>query len=78
MMTKIEIEVDYQTLSHSLRIPLTEILGTVELLKREDLSSMQRNEVQTIQQAGNKLLVVINKILLSGKNAPQDVVKNSC
>ncbi|HEX4044624.1 MAG TPA: histidine kinase dimerization/phospho-acceptor domain-containing protein [Gammaproteobacteria bacterium] len=65
MMTKLNIEMDYLTLSHLLRIPLTEILGMTELLKHECLSTTQYEEVEAIKQAGNRLLIVVDKILKS-------------
>ncbi|HEX4045425.1 MAG TPA: histidine kinase dimerization/phospho-acceptor domain-containing protein [Gammaproteobacteria bacterium] len=64
-MTKLNIEVDYLTLSHMLRIPLTEILGMTDLLHHEYLSTAQHEEVEAIRQAGKRLLVVIDKLLQS-------------
>ncbi|HEX4045707.1 MAG TPA: histidine kinase dimerization/phospho-acceptor domain-containing protein [Gammaproteobacteria bacterium] len=62
-MTKLNIEMDYLTLSHMLRIPLTEILGMTELLKHECLSTTQYEEVEAIKQAGKRLLLVVDQIL---------------
>lgn len=62
-MTTINLEMDYLTLSHELRIPLAAILGTAELLGTESLSSMQQAEVSAIQEAGNRLLKMVDKIL---------------
>ncbi len=62
---RINLNMDYLTLSHELRIPLTEILGMTELLSSEKLSNLQQEEVSAIQQAGNRLLDVVDKILAS-------------
>lgn len=62
-MTSINLEIDYLTLSHELRIPLAAILGTAELLSTESLSSTQQAEINTIQEAGNRLLKMVDKIL---------------
>lgn len=63
MNTTINLEMDYLTLSHELRIPLAAILGTAELLGTEALSRAQQAEVSVIQEAGNRLLKMVDKIL---------------
>lgn len=65
MNTTLNLDMDYLTLSHELRIPLAAILGTAELLGTETLSSAQQAEVNAIQEAGNRLLKMVNKILAS-------------
>lgn len=63
-MTILNIAMDRQTLSHELRIPLTGILGGAELLSMDDrLSQDEREQVEFIRQSGNRLLIIINKIL---------------
>ncbi|HEX4044227.1 MAG TPA: histidine kinase dimerization/phospho-acceptor domain-containing protein [Gammaproteobacteria bacterium] len=62
-MTTINLEIDSLTLSHSLRIPLTEIMGMVELLKRDQLTMTQKEEVEAIQEASNRLLKMVDIIL---------------
>jgi signal transduction histidine kinase len=64
-MTKLNIEMDYLSLSHSLRIPLTEILGMTELLYGEKLSPLQHEEVEAIRQASQRLLFIVNQLLKS-------------
>ena len=62
-MTRINIDIDYLSLSHNLRIPLTEILGMTEILNDTSLSPNQKKEVEIIRQAGNRLLEMVDKIL---------------
>ncbi|MCD6040032.1 MAG: autoinducer-binding domain protein [Gammaproteobacteria bacterium] len=63
---------NYLTLSHSLRIPLTEILGTLELLDHQDLSPMRKEEINAIQQVGKRLLTIVDKILVSNKGEDEN------
>lgn len=64
-MKTLTIGIDYSTLSHELRTPLVGILGMAELLHDEELSPLQQEQIAVIQQAGDRLLNFINKILSS-------------
>ena len=71
MITKEEAERANQTkglflsnISHELRTPLNGILGNAQLLLRsDDLSSLQRKSLNTIETSGQHLLSLINDIL---------------
>ncbi len=51
------------TMSHELRTPLTAIIGAAELLSRAKLDPRDRTNVETITEAGQMLLTLINSIL---------------
>jgi len=50
-------------LSHEIRTPLNSIIGFVNLLKEEKLTSSQQKKVEAIQFASNTLLKLINEVL---------------
>ena len=50
-------------MSHELRTPLTGVLGMVDILATEDLTSRQREDVTAIRASGQHLLNVVNDIL---------------
>lgn len=50
-------------MSHELRTPLNAILGYAQLLKRSPLNERQTAGVNTIEQSGEHLLMLINDIL---------------
>ncbi|MCP4696351.1 MAG: PAS domain S-box protein [Gammaproteobacteria bacterium] len=51
-------------MSHEIRTPLNGILGFAQILKRDKaLNKQQQSAVQTIQQSGEHLLMLINDIL---------------
>jgi signal transduction histidine kinase/CheY-like chemotaxis protein len=54
-------------LSHSFRTPMNGVLGMSELLKDTPLSQQQRNYLSTIEQSGNDLLRLINRVSDTGK-----------
>ncbi|MFT7109366.1 MAG: signal transduction histidine kinase/ActR/RegA family two-component response regulator [Psychrobacter glaciei] len=54
-------------LSHSFRTPMNGVLGMSELLKDTPLSQQQRNYLSTIEQSGNDLLRLINRVSDIGK-----------
>lgn len=63
-MNTFNVPIDYNTLSHELRIPLTGILGMTELLIQEDgLSATQKEEITLIRQSGDRLHTFIERIL---------------
>lgn len=51
------------TMSHEIRTPLTAILGTVELLGHSALKPRQQEQLDTIDQAGEALLALIDDAL---------------
>jgi len=51
------------SMSHEIRTPINGVLGTADLLSREQLSRSQRHLVETIQLSGKALLSIINDIL---------------
>lgn len=55
------------SMSHDLKGPLNAILGFSELVKREDLSSGQRESIDIIEQRGKELLHLIQTILDSAR-----------
>lgn len=70
-MKTLTLGVDYDTLSHELRIPLTGILGISELLSHEQsLSSEQRAQIAIIHEAGDRLLAMVEQIL----NCPEQEI----
>jgi signal transduction histidine kinase/CheY-like chemotaxis protein len=50
-------------MSHEMRTPLNGILGFSQLLEEEELSTVQRDYVQTIRHSADSLLSVINDVL---------------
>jgi PAS domain S-box-containing protein len=51
------------TMSHELRTPLTSIIGMAELLRKSRLDEAQVENIDTINEAAEALLAVINSIL---------------
>ncbi|MFH1470089.1 MAG: ATP-binding protein [Pseudomonadota bacterium] len=51
------------TVSHELRTPMTAILGTAELLGRQDLTSRQAGYIAAIRSAGETLQALIEDVL---------------
>jgi len=54
-------------MSHELRTPINGVLGITELLANTQLTSLQRNYLETIQVSGKTLLLILNDILDSSK-----------
>jgi two-component system, sensor histidine kinase and response regulator len=60
-------------LSHDLRDPMTNVLGSTELLLESDLSTSQRLAAENVHRSGRDLLDVVDKLLAAhqlGKSAP--------
>ncbi|MEO5365276.1 MAG: ATP-binding protein, partial [Magnetococcus sp. WYHC-3] len=51
------------TMSHDIRTPLNAVLGMTDLLLDTTLEPQQREYAQTISQAGNALLALVNNVL---------------
>ena len=62
-MTTFQLNLDKKALSHELMIPLTGILGMVELWKSDELTETEKERLLLLEQAGNRLLVIARKIL---------------
>lgn len=63
IMKTVTLKIDPQTLSHELRIPLTGILGMAHLLELKNLNAEQKQEVDVIKEAGQRLLAFIDELL---------------
>ncbi|HTR86408.1 MAG TPA: response regulator [Reyranella sp.] len=50
-------------LSHDLRTPMNSLIGTIELLEREDLTKHQLQLVQAVQLSATSLLGVVDNVL---------------
>ncbi len=51
------------TMSHEIRTPLNGILGMAQLIANSELTTDQRDKINTIQQSGHTLLSIINDVL---------------
>nr|WP_315154750.1 ATP-binding protein [uncultured Flavobacterium sp.] len=50
-------------MSHEIRTPLNAIIGFTDLLAQEKLNTVQRDYIDSVQIAGENLLIIINDIL---------------
>lgn len=60
-------------LSHDLRTPMTNVLGSTELLLESDLDTSQRLAAENVHRSGRELLDVVDKLLAAhqiSKSAP--------
>lgn len=65
-------------MSHEIRTPMNAIMGTTEMILREDISQKVEDHANSIKNAGNILIAIINDILdfskiESGKMSANDV-----
>ena len=60
-------------LSHDLRDPMTNVLGSTELLLESELDTSQRLAAENVHRSGRELLAVVDRLLAAhqlGKSAP--------
>ncbi|OXA89959.1 GAF domain-containing hybrid sensor histidine kinase/response regulator [Flavobacterium hercynium] len=50
-------------MSHDIRTPLNAIIGFTDLLAQTELTSLQHDYIDSVQKAGNNLLILVNDIL---------------
>ncbi|MCR5873317.1 ATP-binding protein [Phenylobacterium sp. J426] len=51
------------TMSHEIRTPMNGVLGMAQLLKRDEVDSVQRERLETLIDSGEYLLQILNDIL---------------
>lgn len=59
----VRLPMTLRDLNHELRTSLTNILGMVDQLRQESLTSQQKSYVKNIGEAGTHLLELANKLL---------------
>lgn len=68
-----------QNMSHEIRTPMNAILGFLELLKRKDLDSEQKDTyIDIVNQSGYRLLNTINDIIEISKIEARQTKMNYC
>lgn len=77
-MHTLTLSLNPRELSHEMRISLTGILSTAELLDHDDnLNIKQHEQLSLIQQAGVRLLAVVNQILNAVANSEEKKIEAS-
>ncbi|KDM93387.1 PAS domain S-box protein [Photobacterium galatheae] len=65
------------SMSHEIRTPMNGVLGILDILQGETLSSHQKNLVQTAHESGKHLVAIINDILDFSKMEANNLVLNN-
>ena len=66
-MDTVTIPFTLRELGHELRIPLTGILGSIELIADELTNAKQEIHINDMRQASYRLLETINQLLMQAK-----------
>lgn len=65
-------------ISHDLRTPLTSIKGYIDLVKKENLSSKQKQYLKIIEKKSNEMTELTNQLFEFSKLMDVDIEKEEC